>query len=99
MFNKIKAIKDLRDKAKTMQAVLAEIHCEGSACWGKVTVNVDGNQQVQNVKIDPEMLADASKLEAGVKEAFNDAMKKLQKELASKMKDMGGLDMFKDLGL
>lgn len=99
MFNKIKAIKDLRDKAKTMQSALAEIHCEGSSCWGKVTVKVDGNQQVQSVKIDPEMLSDAAKLEAGIKDAFNDAMKKLQKELAGKMKDMGGLDMFKDLGL
>ncbi len=99
MFNKIKAIKDLRDKAKSMQSVLAEVHCEGSACWGKVVVNIDGNQQVQTVKIDPEMMQDVAKLQDGIKEAFNDAMKKLQKELASKMKDMGGLDMFKDLGL
>ncbi len=99
MFNKIKAIKDLRDKAKTMQSALGEIHCEGSAAWGKVTIHIDGNQQVQSVKIDPEMLRDAAKLEGAVKEAFNDGMKKLQKELASKMKDMGGLDMFKDLGL
>ncbi len=99
MFNKIKAIKDLRDKAKTMQSALAEVHCEGTACWGKVIINIDGNQQVQNVKIDPEMLADADKLQQGIKDAFNDAMKKLQKELAHKMKDLGGMDMFKDLGL
>ena len=99
MFNKIKAIKDLRDKAKTMQSALSEVHCEGSACWGKILIKLDGNQQTEEVKIDPELLSDVAKLEAGIKDAFNDAMKKLQKELASKMKDMGGLDMFKDLGL
>ncbi len=99
MFNKIKAIKDLRDKAKGMQSVLAEVHCEGSACWGKVSVMIDGNQQVENVKIDPEMMNDVVKLQQGIKDAFNDALKKLHKELAGKMKEMGGLDAFKDLGL
>jgi len=32
-----------------------------------------------------------------VQEAFNDASKKLQQELAAKMKEMGGLEAFKDL--
>lgn len=99
MFNKIKAIKDLRNKAKHMQSALAEVHCQGSACWGKVTVNIDGNQSIEKVHIDPEMMNDAVKLESAVKEAMNDAIKKLQKELAHKMKDLGGMDMFKDLGL
>lgn len=99
MFNKIKQIKDLRTKAKTMQSAMAEIQCAGTACWGKVTVNVDGNQEVQSVKIDPEMLADVGKLEAAIKDAFNDALKKLHKEMAGKMKELGGLDAFKDLGL
>lgn len=99
MFNKIKAIKDLRDKAKHMQSALAEVHCEGSACWGKVTVKIDGNQQIEEVHIDPEMLKDADKLASAIKDAANDAIKKLQKELAHKMKDLGGMEMFKDLGI
>lgn len=82
-----------------MQSALGEISVEGSAAWGKVTVNVDGNQEVLAVHIDPELAGDASKLEGLIKEAMNDGMKKLQKELAGKMKELGGMDMFKDLGL
>ncbi|MEK7105519.1 MAG: YbaB/EbfC family nucleoid-associated protein [Patescibacteria group bacterium] len=99
MFNKIKAIKDLRDKAKTMQSALGEIHVEGSAAWGKIKVTMNGNQEVENLSIDQEMMSDKAKLETSVKDAVNDTMKKLQKELAGKMKEMGGMDMFKDLGL
>lgn len=95
MFNKIKQIKDLRAQAKTMQAALAEIMVVGKAMGGQVMITVDGNQQVQGVKIDPEL--DREKIEKAVQEAFNDASKKLQQELASKMKDMGGLDALKDL--
>lgn len=99
MFNKIKAIKDLRNKAKHMQSALGEVHVEGSAAWGKVKVTMNGNQETETISIDQELLGDKSKLESAVKEAMNDTMKKLQKELAHKMKDMGGMDMFKDLGL
>lgn len=95
MFNKIKQIKDMRDQAKTMQAALAEIMVVGKAAGGKVMITVDGNQKVQGVKIDPEL--ETEKIEKGVQDAFNEASKKLQQEMAAKMKDMGGLDALKDL--
>ena len=99
MFNKIKAIKDLRSQAKQMQSALSEIEEEGSAAWGKVKISVDGNQKVLNISIDEEMMGDKEKLEDAIKEAFNDAMKKIQKKMALKMKDMGGLDALKNLGV
>ncbi|MBT3230872.1 hypothetical protein HN358_03810 [Candidatus Uhrbacteria bacterium] len=95
MFNKIKQIKDMRSQAKTMQAALAEVMVVGKAMSGKVMITVDGNQKVQGVKIDTEL--EREKIEKGVQEAFNDASKKLQSEMAAKMKDMGGLDALKDL--
>ena len=95
MFNKIKQIKDLRSQAKTMQSAMAEIVVVGSGAKGNVIVTIDGNQKCQGVKIDGDM--DNDTIAAGVKEAIDDAGKKLQKELASKMKDMGGLDAFKDM--
>lgn len=95
MFNKIKQIKDLRDQAKTMQAALAEIMVVGKSSGNKVMVTIDGNQKVQGVKIDDSL--EREKIAEGVKDAFNDASKQLQKELAAKMKDMGGLEAFKDL--
>lgn len=93
MFNKIKQIKDLRSQAKTMQAALAEIMVVGKSSG--VMITIDGNQKVQGVKIDESL--ERSKIEKAVQEAFNDASKKLQQELAMKMKEMGGLEAFKNL--
>jgi DNA-binding YbaB/EbfC family protein len=99
MFNKIKAIKDVRDQAKKIQGAMSEITAEGSAAWGKVIVRIDGNQQVLYVKIDDESMKDKTKLEEALKDAFNDAVKKIQRQMAYKMRDMGGLDAFKNLGM
>jgi len=98
MFSKIKAIKDLRNQAKQMQNQLSTIMIEGSF-HNKVVIKMDGNQQILSVSIADELLTNKQKLEEAVKEAFQDAMKKMQKELASKMKNMGGLDALKNLGL
>lgn len=100
MFNKIKAVKDLRTQAKKMQNELDLITAEGSGAWGKVKVKVNGNQKVLEVMIDDELLGNKEKIQEGVKEAVNDAMKKIQKDMASKMKDMGGMqEMMKTLGM
>ncbi|MFA6522254.1 MAG: YbaB/EbfC family nucleoid-associated protein [Patescibacteria group bacterium] len=97
MFNKLKQIKDLRSQAKVMQAALAEIVVVESALGGKIMITIDGNQVVQGVKIEEGL--SASDIEKGVKDAFNNATKKLQREMAMKVKDMGGLDALKNLGL
>ena len=95
MFNKLKQIKDIRDQAKQMQNSLAQIMVVGQAMHGKIMITVDGNQKVQGVKIEDGL--STAETEKGVQDAFNDASKKLQKELATKMKDMGGLDALKDM--
>jgi DNA-binding YbaB/EbfC family protein len=93
MFNKLKQVKDLRDKAKKIQSMLAEETVEGSAAWGKVKVTMDGNQQVHGVTIDPEMMSDKGKLESALTEAYNDATKKAQKAMVDKMRQSGDLDI------
>ena len=100
MFNKIKAIKDLRTQAKQMQNKLEEVVVEGSGAWGKVKVKINGNQKILAVDLAEDILGDKEKLETGIKDAFNDAFKKMQKEMAGKMKDLGGLqDMMKNIGM
>lgn len=99
MFNKIKAIKDIRHQAKKLQNGLSEISAEGSAQWGKIKVTIDGNQQILSVEIADEFMSDKSKLQDGLKEAFNDAIKNIQKKMAAKMKELGGLGALKDLGM
>ncbi len=98
MFSKIKAIKNMRDQAKQMQAMMNEVTAEGAAAWGKVKITLNGNQQVLDVQIEEEVLANRAKAQDAVKEAFNEAMKKLHVQMAGKLKDMGGLDMLKGLG-
>lgn len=94
MFSKLKQFKDIRDQAKKIQGALANESGEGTAAFGKVKVVMDGNMQVTAVSIDPEMLTTdkKEKLESALKDAVNEATKKIQRVMASKMKDMGGLD-------
>lgn len=98
MFSKLKQIKDLRGQAKEMQNQLAKETVEVTAAWGKIKLTMNGNQEVLNIEIDPELLSvnNKSKLEDGMKDAFNDAVKKIQKVMAQKMQQMGGLS---NLGL
>ena len=91
MFNKLKQFKELRNQAKQIKGTLAQESAEGSAEWGKVKVKMNGNQEVLEVEIDPELLnADnKKKLESAIKEATNDAVKKVQRIMAEKMKESG----------
>jgi len=97
MFSKLKQFKDLRDKAKTIQNALGQERIEGSAGWGKVKISMDGNQRVTSVSIDQDVLSDKSKTETLVKEAVNDAVEKVQKVMAGKLKDLGGLDLAEEM--
>jgi DNA-binding YbaB/EbfC family protein len=98
IFSKIKQVNEIRDKAKQLQAALAQETAEGTAGWGKIKVVINGNQQIQSVTIDPELLSDKSKLETLLRDAINDAIQKVQRVMATKLKDIGGLDLAKDLG-
>jgi len=91
MFSKLKQIKEMRDQAKKAQELFKDIAIVGDGAHNKVRVMMDGNLQVQGVTIDPELLnaESKSKLETGVKDAFGDAVKKAQREMAKKMKDSG----------
>lgn len=80
-----------------MQKQLEDVQIEGSAGWGKVKVVINGNQRVVKFEFADEVMSDKAKLEGYAKDAVNDAMEKLQKEMASKMKDMGGLDLAQDI--
>lgn len=100
MFSKIKAIKDLRTKAKQMQNTMDAITADGSAGWGTVKISMNGNQKILSVDIADELMTDKAKLIETLIEAHADAIKNLQKQMASKMKDMGGMqEMMKNLGM
>ncbi len=98
MFSKIKAVKKLGDQAKHMQSTMETVIAEGSAAWGKIKIKMNGNQQILDVQIDVELFQNKEKCQEAIKEAMNDAIKKLHGQMAGKLKDMGGLDLLKNLG-
>jgi DNA-binding YbaB/EbfC family protein len=97
MFQKLKQFKDIRDKAKVIQNALSAEKVEGSGGWGKVKVTMDGNQKILNVAVDDSLLSDKKSLEGAVRDAVNDAVAKIQKIMAAKMKDLGGDELARDV--
>lgn len=97
MFNKIKQLKDLREQSKQMKSMLDEVVVVGASSGNGVMITVNGSHETLGVQVDDNL--DRAKIGDHVKDALNDVNKKLQVELLKKMKDMGGLDAFKGLGL
>lgn len=93
MFNKLKQFKDLRDQAKTIQSALAEESVTVKVAGDRVIMTMDGNLKMTALVIDDELLTvnNKSKLQEAIKEAHSEAMKKMQRIMAMKMKEMGGL--------
>jgi hypothetical protein len=91
MFNKLKQFKDLRNQAKQLQGELAQETAEGTAEWNKIKVLANGNMEILSVQIDPELISvdKKEKLENGIKEAANSAIKKAQSLMAEKVKSSG----------
>lgn len=94
MFQKLKQYKDLRDTAKEAQNALSSVTVHADAAGGKVGIVMDGNQKILSLDIDESLLAPEhkEKIEKGVKDAIENAMKKLQKEMMMKMRS-GELEM------
>ena len=87
MFEKLKQLKDLRDKAKTLQNALGAetITAEKNG----IKIIMDGNMNVSSVTLAAEM--SKAELEKKLPDAINDTIKKAQRVMAEKMRAMGGL--------
>ena len=92
MFNKLKQFKDIRDKAKEMQNALSEEQVTVNAASNNIVMTMNGNMELVGLAIDESLLTPEkkSKLEDGIKDAHKDAMKQMQRVMATKMKEMGG---------
>lgn len=95
MFNKIKEIKGMRDKAKQIKDMLGDESVHADASHGQVSMVMDGNMEVLSLDIDPAMLTADKKesLEQAIKNVTNDAVKKAQRIMAQKIQGMGGMDL------
>ena len=83
-------MKQAQQMQERLQQQMAELRVEATAGGGMVTVTVNGAKQLQSIKIDPEVVSkdDVEMLQDMILAAVNDAQRKVDEELASKM---GGL--------
>ncbi len=86
MFNKLKQFKDLRSQAKTMQNALADESITIDKKGVKLTMN--GNLEITSIEINNDIAKNS--IENAVKNNVNEAIKKVQKIMATKMQEMGG---------
>ena len=88
----------MMQQAKQMQEQLrkqmSDVRVEATAGGGMVTVVVNGNKQLQSIKIDPEVVSkdDVEMLQDLIVAAINDAHRKVDEQLGQSMSGMlGGL--------
>lgn len=77
-----------------LQKQMVEMRIEATAGGGMVTVVVNGNKQLLQLKIDPEVVSkeDVEMLQDLILAATNDAQRKVDEALAGQMQGlMGGL--------
>lgn len=92
-------MKNIMQQAQQLQAKLMEelkkIKVEGSAGGGMVRIEMDGEQNVLSIKIDPELLKDEdiSMLEDMILAGFNDAKKKVTEKTRESFTSITGFPM------
>jgi len=91
MFDKLKQLKDLKEQAKQLEQNLAEEKVIVKSADGQVSLEMDGNQQLVSVEINPDLLAPEQKetLQADLKEAHDLGIKKIKTVIARKMYSSG----------
>ena len=88
MFDKAKTLYEL----KKIQSALAKEKIEVETGNGAVKVTINGEQKIQSIKINPDMveLGEISKLEKWVESAVTQAITRSQQVAAEKMKSVAG---------
>ena len=87
-------MKQAQQMQERLQQQMAEMRVEASAGGGMVTVVVNGNKQIQTLKIDPEVVSkeDVDMLQDLILAAINDANRKAEEQLSKQMSGlMGGM--------
>lgn len=96
MNNMLKQVQKMQQEMARLQEELEERTVEASAGGGAVTVKVTGKKELQEIKIDPEVIDpdDKEMLEDLVLAAVNEALKKAEEMVSSEMgKITGGMNI------
>jgi nucleoid-associated protein EbfC len=82
----------LRQVQEDLQRQVNSVAVEASAGGGMVTVKMNGQKQVLEVRIEPEVFAskDQEMLQDLIRAAVNEASRRVDDELANQMKSLAG---------
>ena len=85
-------LKQFQQFQEQLQKQLDELSVEASAGGGMVSVKMNGQKQLREVRIDPEILAsqDQEMLQDLILAAINDASRKVDEQMASQMGNLAG---------
>jgi nucleoid-associated protein EbfC len=92
----VKALQQLltqfRQMQENLQREVEAVHVEASAGGGMVAVKMNGQKQVTELRIEPEIFAgkDVELLQDLIRAAINDAVRRVDEELANQVKNMAG---------
>jgi hypothetical protein len=90
--NPLQMMRQAQQLQERLQKEMSALAVEGQAGGGMVTVVVNGHKHVQRLHIDPEVVSrdDVEMLQDLVAAAVNDALRKVDEELKSKVGGMMG---------
>ncbi|MGA3166535.1 MAG: YbaB/EbfC family nucleoid-associated protein [Terriglobia bacterium] len=85
-------LKQVQQFQEQLQKQLDELSVEASAGGGMVSVKMNGQKQLREVRIDPEILAsqDQEMLQDLILAAVNEASRKVDEQMASQMGNLAG---------
>lgn len=86
LLSKLGNIKEMKNQAQAMQAILAQEQVVSANKAVKIIMN--GNQEILDLTINDEYLDKKSELEQEIKNAFADVIKQVQRLMASKLGGM-----------
>jgi len=90
----VKALQQLlsqfRQVQENLQKQVDAVHVEASSGGGMVVVKMNGQKQITDLKIEPEVFAskDVELLQDLIRAAINEAVRRVDDELANQMKGM-----------
>ena len=91
MFDKMKALMDMQKKIQEIKRQLDQTDFEIKSQDGRVTVVMNGSQQVRDIVVCD--AADTEALQRSLKDTFNRAIKRSQEIAAQKMKEITGMGL------
>ena len=94
--NPLQMMRQAQQLQEQLQKEMSSITVEGAAGGGMVTVTVNGHKHVQKITIDPDVVSkeDVTMLQDLVTAAVNDAIRKVDEALKSRVGSiMGGLGL------